>query len=471
MPSAGSFDRQAPAPAEGSIAYVYLISLVAAVGGLLFGYDTAVISGGIKSLKAHFSLDEIQKGWAVASILVGCMIGAACAGPLGDRIGRKKVLVLAAVMYAISGVASALPRCLSELAIARMIGGLGVGAAALLSPLYIAEIAPARIRGRLVSVNQLAIVGGILLSYFVNAVIAAQGDAAWNVETGWRWMLGFETLPACIFFCLILIVPESPRWLAKQGRRGEALAILSRIGGTSHADKEIRDIEDAISREEGTIGELFRPGMRLVLLIGIVLAVLQQITGINAVLYYAPTIFESAASNPSRAMSDTVAVGIVNLVFTLVAIGIVDRLGRKPLLLIGSFGMGISLALLGYAFVTERFGGLWVLLCVLSYVAFFAVAMGPVVWVVLSEIFPTRVRGRAMAIATFWLWVADFGVAFLFPVMFLGDKGPGGGAFFFYAAMCAVTVVFVAIAVPETKGKTLEEIERRWFALRDAARR
>jgi len=451
-------------PSTGSGGYVFRVALVAALGGLLFGYDTGVISGAIGFLTTRFSLNEHLEGWAASSALVGCILGASLAGALSDWAGRKKILLLSAVLFAISAIGSAVPRNLSEFVIARIIGGFGVGAASLLSPLYIAEISPARIRGRLVSVNQFAIVSGFLVVYFVNAWVAWAGEhaggEAWNVAYGWRWMFGSETLPALLFLSLLFLVPESPRWLVKRGRAHEALAILTRVGGAQQAQADIGEIADAIEHEDRSVLQLLKPGLRVAMLIGIVLAVLQQVTGINTVLYYAPEIFKSAGLGATAAIAQTVIVGAVNVSFTIVAILVVDRIGRKPLLLAASAGMGLSLFLLGGAAVLGRFQGIWVLFFILAYVASFASAMGPVVWVVLSEIFPTRVRGTAMSVATVCLWTACYAVSQSFPWML---KHLAGKSFFVYGVMCVVAIVFVALYVPETKGKTLEEIEKRWM--------
>ncbi|MBI4580113.1 MAG: sugar porter family MFS transporter [Planctomycetes bacterium] len=444
---------------RGSVTYVVLLSLVAALGGLLFGYDTAVVSGAIGFLQQRFELDEISKGFAASSALVGCILGAACAGTLSDRLGRRTVLLASAVLFTISAIGSALPRNLVEFNLARIIGGVGVGMASMLSPLYISEVAPARIRGRLVSVNQFAIISGMLVVYFVNAWVAGVGDEAWNVARGWRWMFGSETLPAVLFMVLLCFVPESPRWLVKQGRTDRAIRVLSRVAGPRQASEQFAEIEQAIAQEGGSLAQLLRPGLRMPLLIGVGLAVLQQVTGINIVLYYAPEIFKSTGLAARHAINDTVIVGAVNLAFTLVAIWVVDRVGRKPLLLLASAGMGISLAMLGRAFVRQDFAGKAVLFWTLAYVASFAIAMGPVVWVVMAEIFPTRIRGRAMSVATVCLWVACFCVSQFFPWM-LGKLA--GHTFYLYAAMCAVAFVFVALFVRETKGKSLEEIESAW---------
>ena len=446
--------------------YVWKISLVATLGGLLFGYDTAVISGAIGFLRNHFQLDTVQMGWAASSALVGCIAGAAGAGALSDRFGRKIMLILSAMLFAISAVGSAVPRSIFEFNVYRIVGGVGVGFASMLSPLYIAEVAPAHMRGRLVSVNQFAIVTGMLLVYFVNYFIALQGDEQWNVEAGWRWMFGSETLPALIFLVGLLAVPESPRWLLKQGRREHAFSILSRVDGAQQAGEELARLDGLLKQERGTLSDLFRPGLRGVLVLGIALAVLQQVTGINVFLYYGPEIFKNLGDATSAALLQTVVVGAVNLTFTVGAILVVDRLGRKPLMILGSAGMGISLTFLGLAAYLQR-TEIWVLTFMLTYIASFAIAIGPVTWVLLSEIFPTKVRGRAMAIATLLLWTANYIVSQTFPML---DESPvlvetfhHGFAFWLYAAMCVVLIIVVWRWVPETKGKTLEEIEQHWL--------
>jgi len=446
----------------GSTTYVLLLASVAALGGLLFGYDTAVIAGAIGFLETHFTLTPFWKGWAVSNVLVGCMIGAALAGPLSDRLGRKKVLLMAAGLFAVSAVGSAIPQNLGQFVLARMLGGLGVGMASMLSPLYIAEVSPARVRGRLVSLNQITIITGMLVVSIVNWLIAGPDEfESWNVTTGWRWMFASETLPAAAFLVCLLVVPESPRWLTKQGREAEALRVLTRVGGTRRAALEMSEIKDAIAHEGGSIRELLKPGIRTALGIAMVLAILQQVTGINAVLYYAPEIFRSSGVEvtATQALLQTVALQAANLLFTLVAIWVVDWGGRKPLLLITSAAMGASLVLLGGAFYLAL-PAVWIFAFTMLYVASFAVAMGPVVWVVLSEIFPTRTRGRAMGVATVSLWVACFAVSQTVPWMF--DRLGEAKTFWSYAVMCLVSFVFVASFVPETKGKTLEEIERSW---------
>ena len=401
-----------PANSQGSIVYLTLVVLVATLGGLLFGYDTAVISGAIGSLQKHFELDATMKGWAASSALMGCFIGVAFAGELNDRLGRRISLLIAAMLFLVSAIGTALPETLTQFIIFRTIGGLGVGITSMTSPMYIAEISPARIRGRMVSLNQFAIIFGMLVVYFVNYFIASQGDESWNVSTGWRWMFGSESIPALLLLGLMLAVPESPRFLFKQGRQQEARQVLARVDGQEHAEREIAGIKASLAEETGSLTQLLQPGMRMALLIGVLLAVLQQVTGINVFLYYAPEILKSVSgADTDVALLQTVLVGAVNLAFTVLAIWIVDKVGRKPLMIVGATGMGICLAAIGLAASAQAVGA-WLLIFMLSYIACFAMSVGPVTWVILSEIFPTKIRGRALAIATFCLWVANFvGVA------------------------------------------------------------
>jgi len=453
---------------KGSITYLVLVCMVAALGGLLFGYDTGVINGAIGPLKAHFALDAKWEGWATGCALLGCAIGAALAGVLSDWLGRKKVLILSAILFFISAIGTALPRSITTFIIYRIIGGVGVGAASMSSPMYIAEITPARIRGRMVSVNQFAIVSGFMVVYFVNFFIALQGDEMWNQQFGWRWMFGSEALPALLLLVLLFFVPESPRWLTKQDRGDEALDILTRVDGLEYAKTEMAEIEEAIAQESGSLRQLFQPGMKIILVIGIVLAVLQQVTGINVFLYFGTEIFKKMGSETNAALLQTVMVGAVNLTFTVIAIWTVDKLGRKPLMMIGSAGMGISLLAMGLAAFFGR-TELWLLLFILGYIACFALSVGPVTWVILSEIFPTRIRGRAMGIATVCLWLANYVISQTFPMMdeneWLLAKFHHAFPFWVYGAFCAVLLVFVCLALPETKGKTLEEIEKHWMNL------
>lgn len=467
---------------RGSMVYVSLLTLVAALGGLLFGYDTAVISGAIGFLEQHFQLDpQLWKGWTAACALLGCALGAAMAGLWSDRFGRRGMLILSALFFLISAIGTAFPWNFTAFIVFRMIGGLGIGAASMTSPLYIAEISPARIRGRMVSINQFAIISGMLAVYFLNYFIAEHGQAVdraaaaasaaapWNVEYGWRWMFGSGIMPSGIFLLLLCFVPESPRWLIKNGCVSKAVAVLTRVGGSSHAQSELTEIQAAIAQESGTIGQLFQPGMRVALAIGIALAVLQQITGINVFLYFASEIFKKLGSNTNAALLQQAIVGAVNFTFTILAIWTVDLWGRKPLMLVGAAGMGVCLLAMGTAAYLQQ-SGLWMLFFIIGYIACFAMSVGPVTWVILAEIFPTGIRGRAMAIATVCLWTANYIVTQTFTLMdespWLIERFHHGFPFWVYAFYCAVTVIVVWRWVPETKGRSLEEIERSWLKKR-----
>ena len=439
---------------KSSRSYVIYVSVVAALGGLLFGFDTAIIAGATRFLKERFALSSFGEGLAVSIVLVGCMAGAAIAGTVSDRLGRRRFMFISAVLFFISALGCAIPQNLIQFLVFRFIGGLAIGSASIVSPLYISEVAPPKIRGALVSVNQLAIVTGILMSYFVSWILVGAG------ASNWRWMFATGAIPAVIFFLFVLGVPESPRWLVKQGREKEAEVILKRLNGPEIATAEIRSIKETLALEGCSLRELLQPGFRTALFIGVFLAVFQQITGINAVIYYAPRFFEAAGLARSSAIFQSAIIGVVNVVFTLVAIALVDRLGRKPMLIAGSAGMGASFVLLGAAFKFQLFSGGLVLLFTLLYIAFFAMTLGPIVWVVIAEIFPTRIRGRAMAIATVALWLADFAVSLTFPV--IADRLHESFAFWLYAGMCLINMIFIWAVLPETKGKSLEEIERHW---------
>jgi len=443
-----------------SLKYVYRCTYVAAVGGLLFGYDTAVVAGAIGFIRQKYELSPAMMGWVASCALIGCIIGAMFAGALSDRIGRKKVLMLSAVAFAVSSLGIMLPLGLSYFILFRFIGGIGIGIASMLSPLYISEIAPPAIRGRLISIYQMGIVIGILLIYFVNAGIAGLHDEAWNIESGWRWMFGSGIIPSLVFIYLLLNVPESPRWLAAKNRYEEAEEILVKVNGTEHAGNELNAIREALKEETGTFGSLLKPGLRVALIIGVILAILSQITGINAIMYYAPEIFKSTGDGASSALLQTVLVGVINVLFTIAAIKYVDKWGRKKLLLIGSAGMAVCLGMVGAAFHFSLSQGNMVLISILAYIAFFAVSLGPLTFVVVAEIFPTQIRGRAMSVAIFFLWVAVFAVSQTFP-MLLASIG-AAYTFWVYMLMAVVAFFFVWRMVPETKGKTLEEIELFW---------
>ncbi|GGG17380.1 sugar porter family MFS transporter [Paenibacillus aceti] len=445
-----------------SMKFVTLVSIVAALGGVLFGFDTAVISGAIGFMQQHFDLNEFQVGWAVSSLIIGCIVGAMSSGVLSERFGRKKVLITAAILFIIGSAFSAVPVTFSQFIIARMIGGIGIGITSTLCPLYNAEIAPAKYRGRLVALNQLATVTGISLVYFVNLWITGLGSEAWGISSAWRWMFAFGLIPGVLFLVLLFLVPESPRWLIKQGRAAESLPILVKIHGETLAKQEVLEIKESFRVENGSIRQLFSPALRLALIVGVGLAILQQVTGINAVLYYAPEIFKQTGAGTNAALIQTIFVGVINLLFTILAIWLIDKVGRKMLLLVGSSAMLICLIVIGAAFQTGHTSGPWVLIFILIYVAAFAVSLGPVVWVVISEIFPNRIRGKATAIASMALWTADYVVSQTFPPM-LVSAGPAL-TFWIFGLMALITVIFTWRAVPETKGKTLEEIESLWAA-------
>ncbi|MBE9917387.1 sugar porter family MFS transporter [Paenibacillus donghaensis] len=443
-----------------SMKFVTLVSIVAALGGLLFGFDTAVVSGAVGFMKERFDLSEFQVGWAVSSLIIGCIVGAISSGVISEKFGRKKTLIAAAILFIIGSFGSAIPDTFSGFIIARMVGGIGIGITSTLCPLYNAEIAPAKYRGRLVALNQLATVTGIFLVYFVNMWIADLGDHAWDVSTAWRWMFGFGVIPGVLFLALLFLVPESPRWLIKQGRAAESLPILLRIHGEELARQEVLDIKESFKEENGSIRQLFSPALRLALIVGVGLAILQQVTGINAVMYYAPEIFKQTGAGTNSALMQTIFVGLINFLFTILAIWLIDKVGRKVLLLVGSAAMTICLAVIGIAFHTGHTSGPLVLIFILIYVAAFAVSLGPVVWVVMSEIFPNRIRGKATAIASMALWAADYLVSQAFPPM-LASAGPAI-TFWSFGLMALITFIFTWRVIPETKGKSLEEMESLW---------
>ena len=434
--------------------YLLTITIAVAMGGFLFGYDTAVISGTVGFLRDKFSLTPAMEGWVVSSGILGAIFGAIIAGPLADKFGRKPSLWMAAILFMVSAVGSALAATSDLLVIARIVGGIGFGMASMLSPLYIAEVAPAKMRGRLVSVNQLAIVSGMFIVYFVNYLIQKNGVGDWNVTTGWRWMFGSEVLPAALFMSLLLLIPESPRWLCKTGKTKEAKNVLAKLQAPETIPSEIRAIQDSLKGKDASISDLIKPKYKAALIIGILLAIFQQASGINAILYYAPEIFKAAGESASNAFAQTIIIGATNLIFTLIAIATVDSLGRKKLLIIGNAIMTICLLLVGFGYGGE--GGSYLLIAVIGYIAAFAISVGPVTWVVISEIFPTQLRGTAMSVATGVLWLMNWIITQTFPIAI--DRIGSASTFLIYAAMAFLSLLFVAFALPETKGKSLEEI-------------
>ena len=464
-----------------SQAFAFRITLIAAIGGLLFGYDTAVISGTVSALNYYFilprGLAEISAnsllGFTVSSALIGAVIGGAIAGYLSNVSGRKKALMISAVLFMIASIGSAIPELgfkpvgeggytvLTQFIIYRMLGGIGVGMASLLSPLYIAEIAPAHKRGKLVSFNQLAIIIGMLIVFFVNYFIARQGNDNWINVTGWRWMFASEIVPAALFFVLLFIIPELPRWLMLKGREEKARSILGRINGAESAKLIMIDIKGSSASKQG---KLFMYGWKLIVT-GILLCIFQQFTGINVVLYYGPEIFKNLGNGTNWAMLQTIVIGAVNLIFCIVAINTVDKFGRKPLQIAGAIIMSAAMTGLGFVFLSGSLG-IAALLFMIIFMAGFSFSWGPVVWVLLSEIFPNKIRGRAMSVAVAVQWISNYLVSWTFPMMdkstWLTNMFHHGFAYWVYGVMAALAGLFMWKLVPETKGKNSEQLEKRW---------
>ena len=435
--------------------YINWTTFVAINGGLLFGLNMAGISGAVSFIQDFFGLNDIALGLAVSSITVGCLIGAMFAGSLSDKYGRKNLMLIAAVLFIISALGCSLAGSLTVFIIARIIGGLAVGGVSVLGPTYISEIAPAASRGALVSFNQFAIVIGILLAYVIDYALV-------DAVQGWRFMLAVPTLFGVIYLILLNVsFPESPRWLVKAGQKARARDILARIGGEKYANDEVTAIAATLEMEKSgkkaVFGDIFRGKMGYVLLLGTLLAAFQQITGINAVINYAPVIFAQTGVASDTALLQSIIVGFVNFLFTIVALRLVDTKGRKTLLLWGSAGMTISLAFLALTFAIGSIGGVWVLVSVLAYIAFFAASLAPVMWVVTSEMFPTKYRGAAMSFSTAVSWVCTLVVVQFFPWM-LNNMG-GMVSFGIFAAFSLLAYIFIRIYIPETKGKSLEQIE------------
>lgn len=454
-----------------NMAFLWRVCLVAAMGGLLFGYDWVVIGGAKPFYEPFFGISAkpYWQGFAMSSALFGCILGAMVSGVTSDRFGRKRLLILSGFLFTWSAVWTAMAGDFTSFNIARIIGGVGIGLASNLSPMYIAEISPAEMRGRFVSINQLTIVIGILAAQVVNFLIAQPvADSAtpeliretWNGVYGWRWMFGAETVPAAMFFLLMFFMPESPRWLVKKGRDEEAGRILALVGGPRYAEYEVADIRQTIAGEaasQAPLDELIRPGMLPILALGVFLAVFQQWCGINVIFNYAQEVFEAAGYEVGELMLSIVITGIVNLVFTFVAIFTVDRLGRRPLMLIGAASLAAIYAILGTGYYLEA-KGLLMLVLVVAAIACYAMSLAPITWVVISELFPNRIRGAAMSIAVVSLWLACAALTFTFPL--LKDALGAYGAFWLYGAICVVGYLVIYVRLPETKGKSLEEIER-----------
>ena len=450
--------------------YLLSISLISAMGGLLFGYDWVVIGGAKPFYEPFFGITDnvTLQGWVMSCALVGCLAGAGLAGWFSDRFGRKRMLIVAASLFVVASVGTGSADSLSAFIIYRITGGIGIGLASNLSPVYIAEITPAEFRGRFVSINQLTIVIGILAAQFVNWRIAEPVPAgatfqdilmSWNGQTGWRWMFYACAFPAGLFFTLMWFVPESPRWLARYARNHRKVhSLFEKMGGRDFADRELASVKETLKSltHKADYRQLREPGITKLLVIGVIIAVFQQWCGINVIFNYAQEIFENAGYSVSDILFNIVITGSVNLVFTFVGMFTVDRFGRKVLMLIGAGGLAAIYAVLGSMYFLNL-KGLPLLLMVVTAIACFAMSLGPVTWVVLSEIFPNRVRGIAMSIATFALWSACFVLTYTFPL--LNKLLRASGTFWIYGVICILGFWFILKKLPETKGKSLEEIE------------
>lgn len=454
--------------------YIVGISLITALGGFLFGYDWVVIGGAKPFYEAYFDLtSSFEIGWAMSSALVGCLIGSALSGYITDRYGRKKILIFAGLLFTLSAVGTAFSETFELFIWARILGGVGIGLASNVSPMYIAEIAPAKHRGRLVSINQLTIVLGILAAQITNWLIAESvpGDASasyilnsWNGQYGWRWMFGAEAIPAFTFFVLVWFVPESPRWLVKQNLSAKARHVLQKIGGSAYANDELDSVKETLDKEDQKVpvSELWKPSLLPILAIGVGLAVFQQWSGINVIFNYAEEVFTSAGYTITDMLFNIIVTGTINLIFTLVAMKTVDNWGRKRLMLIGSGGLSVTYLLLAFFYYTQILG-VHMLILVVTAIALYAMSLAPVTWVIISEIFPNRIRGAAMSISVFALWTASLVLTYTFPILNQGlGKGAKGTAFTFcvYASICIIGFILIRKRLPETKGKSLEELEK-----------
>lgn len=451
------------ASARLNLGFIVFCAGVTGIGGFLFGYDTAVINGANTFLQRRFQLDPQRDamliGLATAAAIIGCVPGAMAAGFVSDRFGRRRILFLCGALYAISGLLSAIPQSFGQFVAARMLSGVAIGVSSMICPVYIAEIAPPAWRGRLGTLFQLGIVIGIFVTLFINGVIQKAGDLPWNIAYGWRWMLAAESLPALVFLVLLVPIPESPKWLVQAGRAAEAESILERIGGQAYAQNEIAAVREVLAAEEGSFSELLSPVYRRPLAIAFVLMVGAQTSGINSIMYYSTEIFAGATGDANAAFRSSVWIGLVNLLATLAAIALIDKAGRKPLLVVGNVLQVIALGSVGSLYARDPHSPA-LLGLVLLYTAAFNLAMGPLPWVICSEIFPARLRGRAMSVSTFLIWTSCLAVAQTFP--WLQQQIGSSGTFWIYCACSAATLVFVLLGVPETKGRSLEEIEQSW---------
>lgn len=453
-----------------NLPYLIFVCLVSAMGGFLFGFDTAVISGTVGFVKQQFSLGALQEGWFVSSALLGCIIGVGLSGILADRFGRKAILFVSAFLFAASALGCAVAPEQVSLILSRLVGGLGIGVASMIAPLYISEISIPQYRGRMVTLYQFAITVGILAAYYSNALLLSWSQTVvfeseflrWIVAGEvWRGMFAVGLIPAAFFFVMLFFIPQSPRWLMAKGYADRARVILARVTNEATAAREVEEIQATLKEETGSVRQLFEPGLRRALFLGAGIAVLSQLTGINVIIYYGPKIFTEAGFKVAESLDSQVIIGIVNVVATILALWKIDHYGRKPLLLAGVIGMMAALIFVGTFFYAGSQNNALLVACILLYVTFFAFSFGCVTWTLLSEIYPTHIRGRAMSIATLSLWCGTFVVGQAFP--WLLETFGGSGAFFLFAGMCVPAIVIAWKFLPETKGKTLEEIERFWL--------
>jgi MFS transporter, SP family, arabinose:H+ symporter len=439
---------------EIKVSYITFLAGTAALGGLLFGFDIAIIAGAGPFLAQHFQLNDLQLGWGFSSLLFGCVLGSAVAGRLADRYGRRKLLLVVAALFAITSIGTGLASSFTNFVIARLLGGLAVGAVSLVSPMYISEVAPPSLRGRLGACYQLSIVTGAVASYFINYLLRNIGPH------NWRWMFISGALPSAIFFALLLLAPETPRYLIKAGEREKAFNVLMRIAGPEKAEFQVAEIVSSLTSKRASWLELMRPGLRRAVWVSFALAILVQVSGINTVIDYAPVIFRSAGSGLDAALFSTFVLGIGNFLFTLVSLRFIDRHGRKPLYIVGSLGMTVALLLLAAAVVVGHFRGIVVLALILTYLAFFESCIGPVFWTVVPEIFPNNIRGTAMTVPVLTQWVANALVVLFFPAAF--NSFSKASVFGFLAVMALLQAICAWRLLPETKNKSLEEIEKLW---------
>ncbi len=444
-----------------------LVCCISALGGFLFGFDMAVISGVLPFVKDQFTLSAVQEGWFVSSALIGCIVGVGISGELGDRLGRKKLLMLSAVLFLLSALGCTLFTSFDMVIWARILGGMGVGIASNIVPLYISEIAPAKIRGRLVTYYQLAVTAGILVAYLTNSALlnyslsASQGAGLFNflfVEEVWRGMFSIGILPAVLFFTGLLFVPESPRWLIQKGKSEEGLKILSALVGEEEAVSDAKNITNNLGKGNGSYKELLAPGVRKALVLGLLLPLFSQFSGINAIIYYGPSILSNAGISLTNSLQSQILFGVANMLFTLIAVWKVDGWGRRPLYLIGTAGATISLFFTGLCFFIGETSNILLVASVVIFLASFAFSIGPLKFVVASEIFPANIRGRAMALSIMVMWIADTIIGQLTPI-FLKEIGTAN-TFWFFAAFCLIAFITVFFLLPETKGKSLELIEK-----------